>query len=159
MFQCIFASMVLRATCLFFFLAGVISSGITHILKENAIWSWKEEKQKLTPPAIGSLAWKYQGGVGLSSLVVPDKQGIFPKNLANESRVTRGWGLTCAGPQTCWHLKVFCPWLVSFATSKMKLLMLYLPSEVNAWKTPVVWKLCSLWWGKSWETPSQCLWY
>lgn len=68
----------------------------------------------------------------LSSLVVPDKQGIFPKSLAN--KVTGGWGVSGTGPQSCWHLKIFCPWLVSFATSEMKLLMLYPPLEANAWK-------------------------
>lgn len=70
----------------------------------------------------------------LSSLVVPDKQHVFPKSTANKSEVTGGWGLSGAGPQTCWHLKVFCPCLVSFVTCKMKLLMLYLPLEANAWK-------------------------
>lgn len=47
MFQCIFASNVLWAYC-YSAIARVTGSGIIHILEEDAFWSWKKEKQKLT---------------------------------------------------------------------------------------------------------------
>lgn len=145
MFQCIFASKVLWANC---FIYCCWSDWVVALFPSEA----ERKRNKSWQP---EACLRVAGRVDLNSQVVPDKQGIFPKSLTDESQVTGGWGLSNTGPQTCWHLKVFCSWLVDFATTEMKLLTLYPCLEANAWEISVVWKLCSLWWGKSQEASSQ----
>lgn len=106
-----------------FSLAGEIGSGIICILKKEAIWSWKEEKQKLKTSSsrLSCLEVSGRGYPGwiLSSLMIPASQGIPLKSQANNLQVTGEGGVSCSGPVNCWYLQACSSWLVSLATSKM----------------------------------------